>query len=201
MFVRFRQTSSRLQLSVVETRRIEGKVRHPHVASLGTIEIPLTVAGRIAFWTKLHDRLAWLANRLRDGMHSEVLGAVHERISMVTADEQRALQLANAKADAEQWSRIHKLHASTVEDHKGFVASVTDKITKGERHAAEAAAQLKTAEERVEPPVGLALHQARPGASPTFGTAKLAGTRRTEPEELGYPDSADCHGQTFGPRR
>jgi hypothetical protein len=34
MFVRYRQTQSRLQASLVETRRINGKVRHEHIASL-----------------------------------------------------------------------------------------------------------------------------------------------------------------------
>ena len=38
MFVRFRQTAYRLQVSLVETRRAEGKVKHEHVASLGSIK-------------------------------------------------------------------------------------------------------------------------------------------------------------------
>jgi hypothetical protein len=37
MFVRFRQTPRRLQASLVETRRSNGKVRHEHIASLGSV--------------------------------------------------------------------------------------------------------------------------------------------------------------------
>jgi hypothetical protein len=39
MFVRFRQTAQRLQASLVETRRIDGKVRHEHIAGLGSVEM------------------------------------------------------------------------------------------------------------------------------------------------------------------
>jgi hypothetical protein len=39
---------------LVETRRLNGKVRHEHVASLGAIAAPLTIADRVVFWTRLH---------------------------------------------------------------------------------------------------------------------------------------------------
>ena len=60
MFTRFRQTARRLQVSFVETRRINGQVRHSHVASLGAIRVSPSAADCIAFWTKLHQRLATL---------------------------------------------------------------------------------------------------------------------------------------------
>jgi hypothetical protein len=34
MFIRFRETPHRLQLSLVETRWVDGKVRHEHFPSL-----------------------------------------------------------------------------------------------------------------------------------------------------------------------
>jgi hypothetical protein len=37
MLVRFRETAAGLQGSLVETRRIDGKVRYEHVASLGSV--------------------------------------------------------------------------------------------------------------------------------------------------------------------
>ena len=64
MFVRFRKMSHRLAISLVETRRIAGKVHSEHVASLGSVEMPLPVADRIRFWQRLHERLARLGNRL-----------------------------------------------------------------------------------------------------------------------------------------
>jgi len=52
------------KVSIVETRRVGGKVRHEHIASLGSIETPLTVANRVAFWQRVHERLAKLSNRI-----------------------------------------------------------------------------------------------------------------------------------------
>jgi hypothetical protein len=150
MFVRFRETPYRLQLSLVETRRADGKVRHEHVASLGSIETPPTVADRVAFWARLHERLARLSNRLDGEAQGKVLGAVHARVPMVTADEQRVLQLENAKADAGQWSRLHGMHAATVEDHKALAATVAASIAEGESDVAQTAASAKAAQERVE---------------------------------------------------
>jgi hypothetical protein len=150
MFVRFRETPYGLAMSLVQTRRENGKVRHEHVVSLGSVEMPLTVAVRIEFWRRLHERLARLSNRLDAETQGKVLGAVHARVPMPTADEQRALQLENAKADAEQWSRLYGMHAATVEDHKGLAASVASTIAKVEGHAAEAAANAEAARERVE---------------------------------------------------
>jgi hypothetical protein len=64
MFVRFRGTKRKLQASLVETRRVDGHVRHEHIAQLGSVEIPQTVAARSAFWKRLHERLARLSNRI-----------------------------------------------------------------------------------------------------------------------------------------
>ena len=50
MLVHFRETPYGLAMSLVETRRENGKVRHKHVASLGSIETPPSVAARIEFW-------------------------------------------------------------------------------------------------------------------------------------------------------
>jgi hypothetical protein len=101
MFVRFRSyTSAAMQVSIVETRRTGGKVRHEHVAGLGSIEMPPTVSGRVAFWRALHERLGRLGNRLDPETQARLLGSVHERIPMVTPDEQRILQRETPQAVA-----------------------------------------------------------------------------------------------------
>ena len=91
MFVRFRQTPRRLQASLVETRRLDGKVRHEHIASLGSVEMPLTVAGRIAFWLGVNARFPMLANRIDPAMQGKLRGDIHNRIPMVTPDEPTCL--------------------------------------------------------------------------------------------------------------
>ena len=89
MFVHFRETPYGLAMSLVETGRENGKVRHEHVASLGSIETPPSVAARIEFWRELHERLAQLSNRLDTETRGKVMGAVHDRVAMITPDEQR----------------------------------------------------------------------------------------------------------------
>jgi hypothetical protein len=90
MFVHFRETPYGLAMSLVESRRENGKVRHEHLASLGSIETPLSVAARIEFWRRLHERLDQLSNRLDAETRGKVMDAVHVRIPMVTPDDQRA---------------------------------------------------------------------------------------------------------------
>jgi hypothetical protein len=88
MFVRFRETARRLQASLTETRRQGGKVRHEHIAGLGSVPIAPTTTDRIAFWTKLHQRLDALSNRLDAAQRGAILTAIHARIPMPTLDDQ-----------------------------------------------------------------------------------------------------------------
>src|ERR1700741_3386812 len=64
MAVHFSETPSGLAMILVESRRENGKVRHEHLASLGSIETPPSVAARIEFWRRLHERLDQLSNWL-----------------------------------------------------------------------------------------------------------------------------------------
>jgi hypothetical protein len=149
MFVRFRQKADRLQVSLIETRRANGMVRHEHVASLGAIATPPTIADRIAFWQRSHERLAKLSNRVTAEQHAKVLGAIHKRVPMVTADEQRDLQRANAEADAQFWDGIADVYADTVEDHEGLVAFAESKIANMEAQRADAAENAAKAKDRI----------------------------------------------------
>jgi hypothetical protein len=97
MFVHFRETPYGLAMSLVDSRRENGRIRHKHVASLGSIETPPSIAARIEFWRGLHERLAQLSNRLDAETRTKVIDAVHARVPMVTPDEQRATQLESAK--------------------------------------------------------------------------------------------------------
>jgi hypothetical protein len=84
MFARFRMIGHRLQVSLAETRRADGKVRHEHIASLGSILEPMTTADRVAFWTRVHQRLAKLSNRIDAETAGKILGSIHARVPMVT---------------------------------------------------------------------------------------------------------------------
>ena len=91
VYVRFRYAGNRLQVSLIEAHQVESKVHQEHLASLGSIPVPPSVADRVAFWSQLHERLAKLSNRYGAELHGKVLGEVHAEVPMPTADEQRAL--------------------------------------------------------------------------------------------------------------
>ena len=150
MFVRFRQTVRRLRLSLVATRREGGKVRHEHVAGLGTMSMPLTVGGRVGLWTSLHQRLGRLANRLDDAMRAEILGAVHARIPMPTMKELDALQLEQARQHEKAWQLRHVQTKGIVETNRALRDGAGKRVAEGEPLLAMADEQLKAARERRE---------------------------------------------------
>jgi hypothetical protein len=57
MFVRFRQTKRKLQVSLCETRWTPTGPRQEHIAQLGSVPQPQTIAGRIDFHARLGPRL------------------------------------------------------------------------------------------------------------------------------------------------
>jgi hypothetical protein len=64
MFVRFRTTKRKVQVSLCETRWTPAGPRQEHIAQLGSVTEPQTIAGRIVFWRRLDERLARLVNRI-----------------------------------------------------------------------------------------------------------------------------------------
>lgn len=149
MFVRFRETSRRLQCSLIETRRVAGKVRHEHVAMLGSIPWPADIADRVVFWGEVHQRLCKLSNRFSHETYGKLIGQVHARIPMPTPDEQRQLQKENAEADERFWSSLQHMNAATAEDHKGLLDKTQRTIASSEAAAKDAGAKAERAKERL----------------------------------------------------
>jgi hypothetical protein len=150
MFVRFRQTPYRLQLSIVETRRANGKVRHEHVASLGSVPQPLTVAKRVTFWAGLHERLGRLSNRLDAAARAKLMDEVHARVPMVTADERQAMQLEAARTNAKQQAALRDVLTDEATSHRLTAknAATREAITKAAADALDN--QAKTSQAHVE---------------------------------------------------
>ncbi len=123
-------------------------VRQEHVAALGSIAEPMTIAGRVAFWLELRSRLDRLSNRIGDSQ-IKILDAVHARIPMVTVDEQRELQRQNAEADAKFWESLEDLNRATAEDNKGLAEMASRTAATAETVAQDAAKKAATAKERI----------------------------------------------------
>jgi hypothetical protein len=149
MFVRFRQQGRRLQASLMRTWRAEGRMHTEHVASLGAVDADVSVRERIAFWAKLPGRLDRLGNRVGADEHGKIYGALHARIPMVTAEEQRAVQEENAKDDERFWDAMRDIGASSVEGHKALIASAEKTIAKHAASAAEAGERAEAAKVRL----------------------------------------------------
>ena len=149
MFVRFRQTARRLQVSLTATRWDSGKVRHEHVAGLGSVPIAPTAADRIAFWTKLHQRLDALSNRVDAAQRGAILTAIHARIPMPTLDDQQAVQVERAQMDVRFWETLAGMSAEQIEGQKGLLATAQRAVAEGEPLAADTAAKAQAAKDRL----------------------------------------------------
>jgi hypothetical protein len=147
MFVRFRSTRTRLQASLIQPRRVDGKVRAEHVAALGSIAQPADIIDRVEFWQSLHERLAKLANRLPDPR--PVYQAIHARIPLPTADEQRAAMIEAAEADARLWESLREMHQGTADEHQTLAGDIGRKAQEGHAAAARAAENAAAASEHL----------------------------------------------------
>jgi hypothetical protein len=149
MFVRFRQTGTRLRVSLVETHRIDGRVRQSYIASLWAIRVPPSPADRLVFWTTLYQRLAALGNRVPGKALGPILAAVHARIPMPTGNDRQVVQLEHAKADASLWESLHDARSAQIADGKALIASMTRDVAAAEAAAAETATKAQAARERL----------------------------------------------------
>jgi len=120
MFVRFRKSARRLDLNVVETRRHGPKVRHEHIASLGSCPVEPSIADRIALWRRLFDRLDKLSNRIGDEDRLKIFDAVQAKFPMPTPEERRALQLENADDASRLWTLVRDHNGAEVEAIAGW---------------------------------------------------------------------------------
>lgn len=149
MYVRVRQRNQRLLLSLLESKRDGFQVVKENVAYLGSVPVEFTVDDRIAFWRKLHERMARLGNRVSPDDQAKIFAAVHARGPMVTLEEQRSVQLRNAAADAEFWSRMREMNQAQAEEFKGLAARTQQNIAGLEASAADAGAKAAAAKDRV----------------------------------------------------
>jgi hypothetical protein len=150
MFVRFRQTKRRLQVSLAETRRIDGRVQQEYVASFGSVPVPPSVQDRLAFWRRLHERLSRLSNRVPADIQGEILGDIHARIPMATLDEIQAAKIEAAEADERFWSGLYGMHTEQMEGHKRLIAGAEGQIAARKAEAEKCAAAATETKDRIE---------------------------------------------------
>ena len=106
-------------------------------------------ADRITFWTKLHQRLDALSNRVDAAQRGAILTAIHARIPMPTLDDQQTVQLERAQMDVQFWDTLAEMSAEQIEGQRGLLATVQRTIAEGEPLAADTAAKAQAAKDRL----------------------------------------------------
>jgi hypothetical protein len=125
MFARFRQVRDRLAVSIVAPARDGAKVRQGHVASLGSVPLPPSPVDRVVFWTRVHQRLATLGNRMDDKARAAILTAIHARIPIPTVEDQEAARNAGRDANAALFAILRDKHRAMAEHHRFGVEQET----------------------------------------------------------------------------
>jgi hypothetical protein len=150
MYVRFRLQGNRLQASLIQGRRAGGKVHAEHIGALGSVDVEVSLRSRVAFWAKIHDRLAALGNSIGADEHPKILGALHGRIPMVTPEDIRAVQEESFADDERFWDSMRDMNASHIEGLKGHIALAESKIAAMEPEVAKAAENVEAARSKRE---------------------------------------------------
>ena len=99
MFARFRHTKAKLQVSVVENCRRNGRVQQHYVASLGSLPRCPSPRDRIAFWQHVNARMLALSNRIDEVTQGKLRGEIHARVPVPSIEEERQVELENVAAD------------------------------------------------------------------------------------------------------
>jgi hypothetical protein len=145
MWVRIRKSASKLRLSLVETRRVGGKVRHEHVASLGSILQAMTVVDRREFWRRLEPRLAALGNRIDLESARALIAAT---VPPPTKAEINILDLEEYAAAWRQMAKFFGPHEFKQTPFEAAMGEMSDAVKAKEY--SNAMARVAKAEERIE---------------------------------------------------
>jgi hypothetical protein len=149
MHVRSRLQHQRLQISLIDTRRIDGKVRQEHVASLGSVPPDPSVQDRVAFWTKVHPRLSRLDNRLDPATRGRIMGELHKLVPMVPLDAAVADKVTIATRNVETSISLRGMYQGMIDDQKGLLAEVQRAIAEGEAAVAKADEGVRRDQEKL----------------------------------------------------
>jgi hypothetical protein len=122
MFVRFRNHGARLNVTLVRTRRVAGKVRSEHVAALGSVPLDgadrFAVRDRTELWRRLHVNVA----NLPPENQGRLMAAVHARVPLPTEEERGAAALAEAEHDTAFRQTCHASSLEQIENCRTLIA-------------------------------------------------------------------------------
>lgn len=148
----------RLLVSLIENRRVDGKVRQEHVADLGAVDghllasfydgidpaVAATVQGsgwtrasvlaRFFFWQSVDQTLARLDNRIDATGQGQIRAAINARIPMLTIAEHDAIPQWETSDQVQAWHRVKDGFVDLVETEQRRIAHCEEEI-EGRREA------------------------------------------------------------------
>jgi hypothetical protein len=150
MFVRFRRVRHRLIVQLIETRRLGGKVKSEHLATLGSAALPEPIEARerIRFWRELKERFrdlaARLGNRVTADDRRKALAAIHARIPKPTEADEQAVRIETARDDVRFWEQVRDDFSpgSKFNEPKRRLIETVEKQLADQRPSKEAAERL-----------------------------------------------------------
>ena len=157
----------RLQVAVVESRRVGRKTRKETIGTLGSIDAAWlgefwagapealrardwtlrSLEARAAFWEEVHRRLAKLVDRL--GPDLVPLGlAVHKRVPWLSEAERKLLPALKSEAEAETWFGRHAETARQIEENERLIDEIAGRNDALRWDALQSLEQAKAAQAR-----------------------------------------------------
>lgn len=81
-YPRFAQQGHRLRVTVIDSRRIDGKVRAFRLGELGAVTLadPISLADRVKFWSEVNQRFLAIRERHPDRLSEEAEIAIRNKI-------------------------------------------------------------------------------------------------------------------------
>jgi hypothetical protein len=161
----------RVLVSLIENRRVDGRVCQEQIADLGSIEGHLllgffpegeassfgnfdqwhyaSVQARDQFWCGVRERLARLANRISTEAASEIIASLAARIPIPTEDDFRALDLYDWKNAARSFQYFHDSSEARIESNARTRALMDEEDVLSRQDADENATNMVKAQTEV----------------------------------------------------
>jgi hypothetical protein len=150
MFVRFRELNERLLVSACRSRRVDGKTQQEHIAQLGSVALPMTAEGRLAFWQCLYQKLSQSVNgRFNIEDEKTILNDICARIPLLTASETKILHAVRGQSDIKFWNVAIQGYQLQIAHCRKIKADLERKIKKLQREATKARSQIARIEKAV----------------------------------------------------
>ena len=138
---------TRLHVTLVRSRYVEGKKHQQHVAHLGSVELPMTVEGRLAFWERTHQRFIERVDKpLAPEELQEIFVAMERRIPLPKISEMDGIREVGGEVQLKLWKNAIERHESQIRHFRTVKADAERKIEELLQETARVRVQIENLE-------------------------------------------------------